>query len=218
MDPTLLPNDDQIQPPSYFRPGADLPKDPDAYVRKPVTSAHTVDLTTGALSKQDICSIDTSGSGDDDAATTGVLHGRYGKLSMEQVCGIPLEYLSMLHKAAEGAAAVRMLDSMGEEGTVLVYGATNPAAMAAVQLASAAGMAAVAVVGGEHSGNDEVVDLVKGFASHPGTAVTEEFAVKKSSFADLVKAVSKGEVDEALDQDAMIKDFRKKFERLLLGF
>ena len=213
-DSTLIPQDDQIKPPSYFRPVNELPKDPDAYLRKPVTSAHSIDVNAGALSKQDNCSIDTSAGGD----VTGVVHGRYGKLSIEQVRGIPLEYLSMLHKAAEGAAAVRTLDPTGENGTVLVYGATNPAAMAAVQLASAKGMAAVAVVGGEHSGNDEAVDMVKGFAFHPGTAVTEAYAVKKGPFRDLVKAVSEGEAAKALDKDTIIADFRANLKDYCAAF
>ena len=217
-DPSLLPTEGQIQAPSYFKEPGELPTDPDAYVRKPVTSAHAIELTIdpsgkldmshnpvmlGSLCKQDTVAINAGGDG--------VEHGRFGQLSLDQVRGIPLEYLSLLSKASEGVAAVNTLKKDGG-GTLLVYGATNPAAMAAVQVATSNGMASVAVVGGEHSGNAEAVDLVKGFASYPGTAVTEEYAMKKSMFRDLVKAVSDGENDEPVNADELVADFRSNLK------
>lgn len=154
---------------------------------------------SGTLSTLDTCAIASDGSG--------VVHGRYGTLTSEQVSGIPLEYLSLLHSAAEGAAAVRTFAGNGS-GTVLVYGATQASALATVQLASSAGNAVLAVVCGQHSSNEEAVDLVKGFAKRPGTAITEEYAMKKKSFGDLVSAISVGEEVVSDDKEQMIVEFR----------
>uniref|UniRef100_A0A7S2JVD4 Uncharacterized protein n=1 Tax=Leptocylindrus danicus TaxID=163516 RepID=A0A7S2JVD4_9STRA len=217
-DPSLLPAPGQIKPPSYFTSPPEPVSDPDAYVRKPVTAAHSIDLTMdtsgkldasyhpamiGSLSKEDVCTIDANGEG--------VVHGRYGKLTSEQVAGIPLEYLSILNMAAEGAAAIRTIagtSTNSEKGTIVVYGATHPSALAAVQLASAQGLTSVAVVGGDHSGNAEAVDLVKGFAAHPGTAVPEEYAIRKSVLGNLVKVVSEGEQEASVNSEQFVSDFR----------
>lgn len=222
-DPTLLPSPDQIKPPSYFTAPPEPVTDPDAYVRKPVTAAYSIDLSMdttgkldasfhpamiGTLSKEDVCTIDANGEG--------VVHGRYGKLTSSQVAGIPLEYLSILNLAAEGAAAVRSISgssssssSEKQKGTIVVYGATHPSALAAVQLATAQGLISVAVVGGEHSGDAEAVDLVKGLSQHPGTAVPEEYAIQKSALGDLVQAVSEGEPAEIdVNSEQFVSDFR----------
>ena len=182
--------------------------DPNAYVRKPVTSAHAIDLTSDPprVSARDSVAVDPSGS---------IEHGRYGNIGADAAAFVPLEYLALLRPAAEGAATVRSVGGSSGPGTVLVYGATQPGGLAAVQLASAAGDAVVAVVGGEHSGNDEMVDVVKGLATEPGTAVAEEYALVKASFRDLVHATANGDDPKTwaspgtADADAYLSDFKR---------
>lgn len=153
--------------------------DPSAYERSPVTSAHAIDVEKGQISTQDSVAVSPTGT---------VVHGRYGELS-DEANFVPLEYLALLRMAAEGAAGVRSI-SDGTPGTVLVYGATQANGFAAVQLAEDAGNAVVAVVGGEHSHSEDMVEYVKGMVSEPGTAVAEEYAIAKKNFADLVHGVS----------------------------
>lgn len=134
--------------------------DPMAYHRKPVTSAHAVDLAKSATSALDSAAFGPKGS---------VVHGRFGAVDPGAASTVPLEYLALLRPAAEGAAALREISTSakGAKGTVLVYGASRPAGMAAVQLADAAGHAVIAVVDGQHSGHDEMVDVVKGLTTEP---------------------------------------------------
>jgi len=175
-------------------------KDPSAFERSPVTSAHAIDLKKGQISTQDSAAISPSGS---------VVHGRYGDLG-ESGDGIPLEYLALLRNAAEGAAAVRMATAKSSEpGTLLVYGASQANGLSAVQLASAAGHAVVGVVGAEHSCHEDMVEYVKGMIPEPGTAVAEEYAIAKQNFADLVHGISTG--DEGLScysSDACLEEFK----------
>lgn len=181
--------------------------DPMAYVRKPVTSAHAVDVAAGSGAGA-ISALDSAAFGPGGA----VAHGRYGDVKAETV---PLEYLALLRPASEGVAAMREISSQsgGRRGTVLVYGATRPAGMAAAQLADAAGHAVVAVVDGGHSGHDEMVDTIKGMTSEPGTAVAEEYALCKANFRDLVDRTVRGEDFTSFDLDTnqynMLSDFKE---------
>lgn len=181
------------------------PEDPMAYKRKPVSSAHAIDYTSSPhkLSVKDSCAISPSGT---------VIHGRYGELDIDASAGIPLEYLALLHPAAEGAAALRTVAGGATEGTLLVYGAGEASAMATVQLASSSGLAVVGVVGGNQSGNAEFVEALKGMTNEPGTIVPEEFAIIKSAFKDIVNlAVNGGEEDmnSGFNPDVFVKDFQK---------
>ena len=194
---------DSVKPPDDWAPmGEDVPPDPGRYIRNPVTSAHAIDIKGGKISARDSAAFTPSGT---------VVHGRYGDLGPDVAEGIPLEYLALLRPAAEGAAALRVISGQTEAdtGTLLVYGASQPSAMAAVQLATAEGYAVVAVVGGEHAGNDEMVDCIKGMAAEPGTAVSEEYAVVKKNFADIVDATVNGDPDPVMDPDAYLEDFKK---------
>jgi hypothetical protein len=181
------------------------PEDPMAYKRKPVSSAHAIDFTSSPhkLSVKDSCAISPSGT---------IIHGRYGELDIDASAGIPLEYLALLHPAAEGAAALRTVAAGATEGTLLVYGAGEASAMATVQLASSSGLAVVGVVGGNQSGNSEFVEALKGMTNEPGTIVPEEFAIIKSAFEDIVNlAVNGGEEDmnSGFNPDEFVKDFQK---------
>lgn len=170
--------------PYYEQTEAAPSTDPSAYVRGPVTSAHAVDTVKGEVSTVDVATL-KGGK---------VVHGRYGDLG-DAAQGIPLEYLALVHPAAEGAAALRVTlgKAKASKGTVLVYGASQANGFAAAQLASCAGHAVVAVVGGEHSGNDALMECVKGLMNEPGTAVPEEYALSKKNFGDLVKGICSGD-------------------------
>jgi hypothetical protein len=194
---------DSVKPPDEWAPmGEDVEPEPGRYIRNPVTSAHAIDTKASKISARDSAAFSPSGT---------VVHGRYGDLGPDVAEGIPLEYLALLHPAAEGAAALRVITHQAktETGTLLVYGASQPSAMAAVQLATAEGHAVVAVVGGEHAGNHEMVDCIKGMAAEPGTAVPEEYAMVKKNFADIVDATVNGEPDPVMDPDALLDDFKK---------
>jgi hypothetical protein len=172
--------------------------DPDAYQRSPVTSAHAIDLEKAQVSTQDSVAVSPSGS---------VVHGRYGDLGAA-ADGIPLEYLALLGKAAEGAAALRMIGS-STPGTVLVFGASQANGLAAVQLAAAAGHAVVGVVGAEHSCQEDIVEYVKAMIPEPGTAVAEEYAMAKKNFGDLVQGISTGnEGISCYSSDDCLEDFK----------
>ncbi|KAL3782294.1 hypothetical protein ACHAW5_010596 [Stephanodiscus triporus] len=200
------------------------PDEPMAYRRGPVTSAHAVDVTRGKLSAVDSAAFGPGGS---------IVHGRYG--NVEGSSTVPLEYLALLRPASEGAAALREISEdasssssggggggVGGEssstGTVLVYGASRPAGMAAVQLATAGGHAVVAVVDGGHSGEDEMVDVVKGLTSEPGTAVAEEYALCKANFRDLVSRTVSGEEYTEFDFDVNQYQFLSDFKKNLLDY
>jgi hypothetical protein len=207
FDEPLHPNYtiQSVKPPKYWAKPPDEPEDPMAYKRKPVSSAHAIDFATSPpkLSAKDSCAISPSGT---------VIHGRYGELDIDASAGIPLEYLALLHPAAEGAAALRTVASGATEGTLLVYGAGEASAMATVQLASSSGLAVVGVVGGSQSGNSEFVEALKGMTNEPGAIVPEEFAIIKSAFKDIVNAtVSGGEADinNGFDPDLFAQDFQK---------
>ena len=132
--------------PSYFIEGQKIPgttTDPWAFPQNPVTSAHMIDLEAQEPSALDSAALTPEGK---------VVHGRYGDLG-ETAKAIPLEFLALLRPAAEGVAALRAINP-SQKGTLLVYGATQASGMAAIQLANAAGHAVVAVVDGNHSGND----------------------------------------------------------------
>lgn len=179
---------DAIRPPPHgFGEDFDDNKDPMYYNRKPVTSAHAIDLSKGGAAS----ALDSAAFGPGGA----VVHGRFGDVDAKAAQTVPLEYLALLRPASEGAAALREISeaSKGAAGTVLVYGASRPAGMAAVQLANASGNTVVAVVDGQHSGHAEMVDTVKGLTSEPGTAVAEEYALCKANFRDLVDTTVSGD-------------------------
>ena len=212
----LPPNFDMTAitpPPHGFGDKYEEDADPMAYVRKPVTSAHAIDRARGdggALSALDSAAFGPGGA---------VVHGRFGAVAAPTV---PLEYLALLAPAAEGAAALREIAEARAggtgTGTVLVYGASKPAGMAAVQLAAAAGHAVLAVVDGQHSGNDEMVDVVKGLTAEPGTAVAEEYALCKANFRDLVERTVAGDDYTSFDLDANRYQFLSDFKANLLDY
>lgn len=183
---------DSVQYPPFF---STVPKplelDPMAHIRHPVTSAHMI--VDNLVSARDSVSVAPSGS---------IVHGRYGDLGVQD--GIPLEYLALLRPAAEATAATSKL---GHAGTLLVFGASQAAGLAAIQLWK--GAAVCAVVGGEHSGVDEMMGIVKGLTKEPGFAVAEEFALLKKNFADLVHATVHGESMEWADPTRYLADFKK---------
>lgn len=209
LDEPIPPNYtiDSVKPPKHWASPGAPEKDPNEYVRGPVTSAHAVDIAADPprLSARDSAAFSPTGA---------VVHGRYGELDPDATESIPLEYLALLRHSAEGAAAVRTISS-GKTGTILVYGATQPAGLATTQLASTSGCAVVAVVDGQHSGNDEMVDIVKGMASEPGTAIPEEYALLKRNFRDIVDLVSQGDDPSTWpghDPDAFLEDFKQNLK------
>jgi hypothetical protein len=175
--------------------------DPAAYTPGVVSALYLVDTANSKLSTQDSVVFSPSGS---------VIHGRYGELPTDATAAIPLEYLAFLHPSACAAGALRQLTSPNKKGTILVYGASHAAGLAAAQLASAAGHAVVAVIDGQHSGNESCVEIIKGMIAEPGTAVAEEFAYSKRNFADLVKGVSTGSDGSStpLDAKTVMSDFK----------
>mmetsp|Transcript_98195 Transcript_98195/g.274918 ORF Transcript_98195/g.274918 Transcript_98195/m.274918 type:complete len:498 (-) Transcript_98195:106-1599(-) len=182
-------------------PVPETPEDPSAYQRSPVTSAHAIDTVKGQISTQDSVAVSPAGS---------VVHGIYGELGAD-ADGVPLEYLALLRMAAEGAAALRTI-SKGSPGTVLVYGASRANGLAAVQLAAASGHAVVGVVDADHSCSEDMLEYVKAMIPEPGTAVSEEYAIAKKNFADLVNGVSTG--DEGLScysAEEQLEEFKTNF-------
>lgn len=188
--------------PTKFKGGkteTPLPKDPQEYVRNPVASAHAIDVEKGQVSVEDSVAVSPDGS---------VVHGKYGNLG-EAADGVPLEYLALLSKAAEGAAALRMLNTSGS-GTVLVLGASQANGLAAARLAAAAGHAVVGVVGADHSCHADMVEYVKAMIPEPGTAVAEEYAMAKKNFGDLVHGVSTGEEGlSCYSSDECLEEFKQ---------
>jgi hypothetical protein len=192
--------------------------DPAAFPNNPVTSAHCVDVAGQKISLLDSVAIQPNANANKGGAASVVVHGRYGPLG-EKAAAIPLEFLALLHPAAQGAAALRKLSAAAKakgsnngNGTIVVYGATQASGWAAAQMASAAGHAVVAVVGGEHSGNDDMVECLKGLLKEPGTAVPEEFALSKKLFQDLVTQISAGSegIKTHVAED-YLADFKKNF-------
>ena len=205
---------DAIKPPPHgFGDSYDEEPDPMAYNRKPVTSAHAIDLSKdgGSISALDSAAFGPKGS---------VAHGRYGNVDASAAQTIPLEYLALLRPASEGAAALREITegSKTTKGTILVYGASRPAGMAAVQLADASGNAVIAVVDGQHSGHCEMLDTVKGLTSEPGTAVAQEYALCKANFRDLVNKTVEGDDYTSYDFDTNQYQFLSDFKKNLLDY
>lgn len=182
-------------------------KDPMAYVRKPVMSAHAIDISKGA-SALDSAAFGPGGS---------VVHGRFGDIDPTAAATIPLEYMALLRPAAEGAAALREVTAKGM-GTILVYGASRPAGMAVTQLGTAAGNAVIAVVDGQHSGHDEMVDTIKGLTNEPGTAVSQEYALCKANFRDLVQKTVSGDDYTMFDFDTNQYNFLSEFKTNLFDY
>ena len=176
--------------------------------RKPVTSAHAIDVAKAPISNLDSAAINAAGS---------VVHGRYGELG-PVVDAIPLEYLALLRPAAEGAAGLRAMGA-SSPGTFLIYGASEANGLAAAQIASAAGHAVVGVVGGEHSGNTLFLECVKGLISDPGTAVPDVYALSKKNFLDLVASISSG--DEGIEKttaEEYLEEFKENFLKYVATF
>jgi len=196
-------------PPHGFGEQHEEELDPMAYVRKPVSSVHSIDLSKGAISALDSAAFGPGGS---------VVHGRFGNVDASAAETVPLEYLAFLRPASEGAAALREISEGGKTGTVLVYGASRPAGLSAVQLATASGNAVVAVVDGQHSGHDEMVDTVKGLTSEPGTAVAEQYALCKANFRDLVEKTVSGDDFTSFDFDSNQYQFLADFKANVLDY
>jgi hypothetical protein len=193
-------NIESIKPPPGLVEILNTPEetDPMAYVRKPVTSVHMIDLSKPGISLTDSVVLTPSGT---------VKHGRYGDLGA--IDAIPLEYLALLRPAAEGAGAFRVISSLGKKGTVIVFGASQANGLAATQLLASSGNAVVAVVGGEHSGVGELVDTIKGLCPEPGCAVPEELALVKKNFSGIVEACINGDKMDVANPDLYLKDFKK---------
>lgn len=90
--------------------------------------------------------------------------------------------------------------------------------MAAVQIADASGHAVVAVVDGQHSGHQEMMDTVKGLTSEPGTAVPEEYALCKANFRDLVETTVAGDDYTSFDFDTNQHQFLSDFKKNVLDY
>ena len=194
-----------VKPPEFWTEAPEDDPDPMAYVRKPVTSAQMIDVWSDPprLSEADKVTI---------TKTSTVEHGLYGELSKDLVAGIPLEYLALLRPSAEGAAAVRQLTASASDakGTLLVFGASQPSGISALQLGVANGHSVVAVVGGEHSGNSDMCEIVKGLTKEPGFMVPEELAMVKKNFQDLVMDSSTGTSNEVSPEtDQYLTDFKQ---------
>lgn len=200
---------ESIPPSKHWNPQSEAPKDPMAYVRNPVSSAHAVDVANGQLSAQDSVAVNPDGT---------VLHGRYGELS--DVEGLPLEYLALLHPAAQGVSAVEALlsgNSTTNTGTVLVYGATQPSGLSATQMATSAGHGVVAVVDGQHSGSKDMMESLKAMIPEPGTAVPEEYAMVKANFRQLVHQIASGNSFDDTTQTAA-DDYLQTFKENLMDY
>lgn len=171
--------------------------------RAPVTSAHCIDLEKQEVSILDSVAVSPDGN---------IVHGSLGNLG-DAAAAIPLEYLALLRPAAEGCAALRVTTERAStgKGTLLIYGAGSASGFAAAQIASKAGHAVVAVVGGEHSGNQIFMEALKGLVDEPGTAVPEEYALSKKRFADLVASISSG--DDGTSKPASVDDYLKEFKQ-----
>ena len=75
---------DSVKPPPHGFGDPHVQDDePMAYVRKPVTSAHSIDLSKGSISALDSAAFGPNGT---------VVHGRFGEISADATATIPLEY------------------------------------------------------------------------------------------------------------------------------
>ena len=186
---------------------AELPNggngDPTVFPNNPVTSAHCIDTVKKEVSTLDSAIVNPTGQ---------VVHGRYGVLG-NAAAAVPLEYLALLHPAAEGAAALRVItQDSTKKGTILVYGASQASGIALTQLGYASGNAVIAILDGTHSGNEDMVECIKGLVPEPGTAIPEEFALSKKLFIDLVHGISSG--DEGIKTsppERYLEDFKTNF-------
>lgn len=204
--PNLPPVDADDEGPPELEGAAKKKMDQFLASRKPVTSAHAIDVIKGEVSTMDSAAINASG---------GVVHGRYGELGPVAEA-IPLEYLALLRPAAEGAAGLRVLSKAKKSpGTLLVYGASQANGLAAAQLASAEGHAVVAVLGGEHSGNEMIMECVKGLVNEPGTAVPDVYALAKKNFMDLVGGIASGNEGIA---NTKAEDYLAEFKENFLNY
>jgi hypothetical protein len=185
-------------PPMEMIPSEPL-TDPAAFKYGPVNAVYCVDAETGTLSAKDYVSVAPNGT---------TIHGRYGEIPSSHTATTPLEYLALLHPAACAAAAVRQLGK--KKSTVLIYGASQAAGIAAAQLATVAGHAVIAVVDGQHSGDEDCLESIKGMIAEPGTAVPEEFAYSKGNFADLVNSIQfdKDGIPAKLNGAQILSDFK----------
>ena len=189
------------------RAAAELPfggkGDPTVFPNNPVTSAHCIDVIKKEVSTLDSVIVNPTGQ---------VVHGRYGVLG-NAAAAVPLEFLALLHPAAEGAAALRALTQGNtKKGTILVYGASQASGIALTQLGCATGNAVVAVLDGTHSGNEDMVECIKGLVPEPGTAIPEEFALSKKLFLDLVHGISTGDEGIATSPpEKYLDDFKTNF-------
>jgi hypothetical protein len=196
---------DEFQDPADAAHDDEYLSEPGYQHRKPVTSAHCIDTEKEKVSILDSAAISPNGN---------IVHGHYGDLG--KLDGIPLEYLALLRPAADGAAAVRVTLEKSKHkgpGTILIYGASQASGLAAVQLASSAGHTVVGVVDYQHSGNDDMVECVKFMTNEPGTTVSEEYALSKRAFADLVYSISSG--DEMIPNHSA-SEFVQDFKTLLI--
>ena len=186
------------------------PEDPNFYHRKPVSSAHAIDLSANPpkLSAKDSVALSPSGS---------VVHGRYGELSIDATKGIPLEYLALLHPAAEGVAALREVKGSNDKGTLLIYGASEPSGLSALQIASSQGIAVVGVASGKHSGQAEFVNTIKSLTVEPGTVVPQEYAIVKTSFREIVDGAVNGDSADGMPEYDAVK-FVNSFQENLLEY
>ena len=171
--------------------------------KTPVTSAHMIEGEK--ISTQDSVAISPEGA---------VVHGLYGPIAEPAASSIPLEFLALLRPAAQGAAALRVLEEKagGKKGTVLVYGASMANGIAATQLADSAGHAVVGVVTSHHSGNENLMFSLKNIVSEPSMIVPEELAINKTIFQELVQGVSSG--DEGCpvpEPDTFVEEFKELF-------
>lgn len=169
----------------------------------PVKSAHMIE-------GEKISSLDSVAVGPDGS----VVHGRYGTLPEPAASSVPLEYLALLHPAAEATAAMRIVNAQadGKKGTVLVYGISQASGMAAAQLANSQGHAVVGVVTSHHSGNDDLCFAAKHMLDEPSLAVPQEYAVCKALFKDLVDCVVSGnEGYKTMEPEKYLDDFKDLF-------
>lgn len=199
---------DSVKAPEILSEAPPEELDPLAF-RKPVTSASAIDLVSKPpkLSPTDSVSLTSSGT---------LKHGRYGVIDKEIARNIPMEYFTMLHPSTQAAAALRTLGA-SSGGTVLIYGASQPAGIAATQLASNLyGAAVVAVVDSQHGGDDDLVDTIKGIAKYPGTAVAENYVTLKANFRNLVRDTVNGTA--GAENYSVDDDFLPDFKQNLMDY
>jgi len=220
MERKVVPNDgpkhpnyniNSIKPPKnyyeyHYKEGGDGPPDPMAIDKKDATSAYIVDVGNQKLCASGSARVDEKGS---------VVHGKYGALNEDTVSNVPLEYLPLLGAGADGTAAVREILANakgGTDGTMIVFGANEASGLAALQLGTDAGLTVVGVVGSGHSGNDELLEIIKDFTNEPGFVVPEEYALVKKNFQDLVMQTVSGEEIDGVQPsvDDFVKDFQEQ--------